>query len=57
MNEPHQDHEAGIIRSDAERLRQRRRSIAIACMLGGLVVLFYLVTVVRMGGQVAKRAI
>ena len=43
--------------TEGERLRQRRRSIAIALMLGGLVVLFYLVTLVRMGGSVAKRAI
>ena len=43
--------------SDGERRRQRRRSVAIAAMLAGLVVLFYLVTIVRMGGQVAKRAI
>ena len=43
--------------SQAERQRQKRRSIAIALMLGGLVVLFYLVTIVRMGGSVAKRAI
>jgi hypothetical protein len=43
--------------TEGERRRQRRRSIAIAVMLLSLVVLFYLVTIVRMGGSVAKRAI
>jgi hypothetical protein len=43
--------------TEGERRRQRRRSVAIAVMLLGLVVLFYLVTIVRMGGSVAKRAI
>jgi hypothetical protein len=49
--------EDGVRLTDAERSRQRRRSIAIALMLGGLVVLFYLVTVVRIGSNVVKRAI
>jgi hypothetical protein len=43
--------------TDGERRRQRRRSIAIAAMLAGLAVLFYLVTIVRIGGNVANRAI
>ena len=35
--------------------RQRRRSIAIALALAGLAVLFYVVTLVRMGGNVLNR--
>ncbi len=46
-----------VVMTEGERRRQRRRSIAIAIMLLTLVVLFYLVTIVRMGGSVAKRAI
>ena len=46
-----------VVMTEGERQRQRRRSIVIAVMLLGLVVLFYLVTIVRMGGSVAKRAI
>ena len=46
-----------VVLTEGERRRQRRRSIAIALMLVSLVVLFYLVTIVRMGGSVAKRAI
>lgn len=35
----------------------RRRSIAIAIMLGLMVALFYAATLVRLGGNVANRAI
>ena len=43
---------------DAEKERQRRqrmRSVAIAWILAGLVVLFFIVTIVRLGGNVAVR--
>ena len=43
---------------DAKKERQRRqrmRSIAIAWILAGLVVLFFIVTIVRLGGNVANR--
>ena len=45
---------------DAEKERQRRqrtRSAAIAWLLVGLVVLFFIVTLVRLGANVADRAI
>jgi predicted nucleic acid-binding Zn ribbon protein len=45
---------------DAEKerkRRQRKRSLAIAWVLFGLVVLFFIVTIVRLGGHVADRAI
>jgi hypothetical protein len=43
---------------DAEKERQRRqrmRSLAIAWILAALVVLFFIVTIVRLGGNVAVR--
>jgi hypothetical protein len=41
---------------DREReRRQRMRSIAIALALGGLVILFYIATLVRLGGNVFNR--
>jgi hypothetical protein len=43
---------------DAEKERQRRqrmRSLAIAWILAALVVLFFIVTIVRLGGNVANR--
>ena len=43
---------------DAEKERQRRqrmRSVAIAWILAALVVLFFIVTIVRLGGNVANR--
>ncbi len=43
---------------EAERKRrQRRRSIAIAWTLAALVVLFFIDTIVRLGGNVAMRQI
>jgi hypothetical protein len=43
---------------DAEQERNRRqrmRSLAIAWILAALVVLFFIVTIVRLGGAVADR--
>jgi hypothetical protein len=45
---------------DAEherKRRQRMRSLAIAWILAGLVLLFFIVTIVRLGGNVALRQI
>jgi hypothetical protein len=36
--------------------RRRKRSIALALVLGGLVVLFFVTTIVRLGGEVAMRS-
>jgi hypothetical protein len=44
---------------DAEQERKRRqrmRSLAIAWILAALVVLFFIVTIVRLGGNVADRS-
>jgi predicted HTH domain antitoxin len=44
--------------AEEERERERRRrqrSIAIALALGGLVILFYIATLVRLGGNVFNR--
>ena len=40
-----------------ELKKRRRRSIAIALILAALVVLFYVTTIVRLGGNVADRAL
>lgn len=48
-----QDHDTELER----RRRQRYRSIAIAVALGLLVLLFYLATIVRLGGNVFNRPI
>ena len=42
--------------TDEDVKKRRRRSIAIALILVGLVVLFYVITLVRLGGNVADRA-
>jgi len=38
--------------SPEDQARRRRRSIAIALVLAALVVLFYVTTIVRLGGNV-----
>jgi hypothetical protein len=35
--------------------RRRKRAIALALVLGALVVLFFITTIVRLGGNVADR--
>jgi hypothetical protein len=45
----------GIRPTEEQRRRQRGRSIAIAIALAGLVVLFYLVTIVKLGPGVVDR--
>ncbi len=45
----------GLERELERRRRQRYRSIAIALALGALVLLFYIATIVRLGGNVLNR--
>jgi hypothetical protein len=47
--------EDGIRPTEEQRRRQRARSIAIAVALVGLVVLFYLVTIVKLGPGILDR--
>jgi predicted nucleic acid-binding Zn ribbon protein len=47
--------EDGIRLTEAQRRRQRGRSIAIALALALLVVLFYVVTIVKLGPGVMNR--
>lgn len=41
--------EEGIQLTAAEKRRRRRRSVALALVLAGLVVLFYVLTIVKFG--------
>ncbi len=43
--------------TDSEKRRQRIRSLAIAWFLVALAILFFLVTIVRLGSNVANRPI
>ena len=43
-----------VLTAEAAR-RRRMRSIAIACVLGFLVLLFYAVTIAKLGPQVLNR--
>lgn len=50
-----QDPEPGIVLTPEQKRRRRARSIAIALALGALVVLFYVVTIVKLGPNVLNR--
>lgn len=41
--------------SPEEQQRRRRRSVALALALGALVVLFYVVTIAKLGPQIVQR--
>jgi len=50
-----QDREDGIVLTEEQKRRRRARSIAIACALGALVLLFYVLTIVKLGPGVMNR--
>lgn len=54
MSDKQQD---GIELTKEQKQRRRSRSVAIAIVLGLLVVLFYIVTVVKMGPAILNRPI
>ena len=55
MDDPTPD--PGIVLTEKQKRRRRARSIAIALALGTLVVLFYIVTIVKLGPGVLHRPI
>ena len=47
----------GVRLNAAQQRRRRSRSVALALVLGGLVALFYLVTVAKLGTNVLDRSL
>ena len=47
--------EHSVREDDEDKKRQRERSLAIAWALAALAVLFFVVTIVRLGGNVMNR--
>lgn len=47
--------DGGMVHGDEEKRKQRKRSLAIAWSLVALAVLFFVVTLVRLGANVANR--
>lgn len=47
--------ESGVVLTNEQKRRQRARSIAIGLTLGALVLLFYIVTIVKLGRGVLTR--
>ena len=55
MTEPRNDeHEDGIVLTEAQKRARRSRSIAIAVALGALVILFYIMTLVKGPGVLVR---
>ncbi len=48
--------DAAIMANDEDAKRRKWRNIAIALVLAAMVVIFYVVTIVRIGGNIAERA-
>ncbi len=46
----------GVVLTEAQKKSRRRRSVAIALVLAFLCVLFYVVTIVKLGPGVMKRS-
>lgn len=51
------DDENGIVLTEAQLKARKRRNVAIALTLAALVVLFWVITVFKMGGDVANRTL
>ena len=47
--------EPGIVLTDEQKRQRRNRSVALALVLGALVLLIYVVTVVKLGPGVLNR--
>ena len=46
---------AGIVLTDEEMRKRRSRSVALALVLGGLVLLLFVVTIAKIGGNIINR--
>lgn len=46
---------SGIVLTEAQAKARRRRSVALALVISALVILFYLITVFKMGAGIMKR--
>lgn len=51
------DDENGIVLTEEQLRARKRRNVAIALTLAALVVLFWVITVFKMGGGVANRTL
>jgi hypothetical protein len=55
MDDGRDDTKAGVSLTPEQIRRRRNRSIALALVLGSLVLLFYVVTIVKLGPGVMRR--
>lgn len=47
--------EGGVVLTEEQKRQRRRRNVALALALGALVVLFWVVTIVKLGGNAMNR--
>lgn len=47
--------ETGVVLTEEEVRRRRSRSLALAWVLGGLAILFFVVTIAKIGGNIVNR--
>jgi hypothetical protein len=45
----------GVVLTPEEEKRRRSRSVALGLVLGGLVILFFVITIAKLGGNVLNR--
>jgi hypothetical protein len=57
MEEPKHKAEQGIVLTEEQRRRRRTRSIVLGLVLAALAILFYLVTIVKIGPAIMSRPI
>lgn len=46
---------AGVVLTPEQKAKQRRRSVALALAIAGLALLFYVITIVKMGPALFNR--
>lgn len=44
-----------VVMTEAQRQARRKRNVALALVIGGLCLLFYFITVFKMGAAIMKR--
>lgn len=49
------DRDDGIVLTPEEEKRRRSRSLALGLVLGGLAILFFVITLAKLGGNVLNR--
>ena len=55
-DKPEAAERGGVALNDEQKRRRARRNLAVAAALGAFIALIYLITIVRLGANVASRS-